>query len=143
MTSAMTVHAEHAAARPAAVLTLPSQHDFETTVARFKDALAARGVTLFADIDQSAAAAGAGMALRPTRLLLFGNPRAGTPVMAANPHAALALPLRAVIWEDAQHATHIDYEDVSATIGPGYGIDAALLAPLAATPALLRAVAGA
>ncbi|WP_454720084.1 MULTISPECIES: DUF302 domain-containing protein [Cupriavidus] len=138
----MTTHDAPSAARPAAALTLPSQHDFETTLARFRHALAARGVTLFAEIDQSAAAAGAGMALRPTRLLLFGNPAAGTPVMAANPHAALALPLRAVVWEDAQRATHIDYEDVSTTLGPAYGIDAALLAPLAAMPALLRAIAG-
>ncbi|MGO4332208.1 DUF302 domain-containing protein [Cupriavidus sp. 2TAF22] len=142
MTSAMTAHAEPSAGHPAAVLTLQSRYDFQTTIARFKDTLAARGVTLFADIDQSAAAAGAGMTLRPTRLLLFGNPKAGTPVMAANPHAALELPLRAVIWEDEQHATHIDYQDVSATIDRQYGIDPSLLGPLKPIPALLRGIAG-
>ena len=67
--------------RPARTQSLPSRHDFATTVARLKDALASRGLTLFADIDQSAAADQAGTSLRPTRLFLFGNPKGGTPAM--------------------------------------------------------------
>lgn len=123
----------------AALVTLPSPYDFATTVARLKEALAAHNVTLFADIDQSEAAAQVGMPLRPTRLLLFGNPKGGTPVMAAYPHAALELPLRAVVWQDDAQHVFIDYQDVTKTL-PAYGVDAQLLAPLQPVPALLRKV---
>jgi uncharacterized protein (DUF302 family) len=141
----MTTEAEAATApdapraNPAALVTLPSPYDFETTVARLKETLAARGLTLFADIDQRDAAARVGMPLRPTRLLLFGNPKGGTPVMAAHPHAALELPLRAVVWQDDAQQVFIDYLDVTKTL-PAYGVDAALLAPFAQVPALLRTV---
>jgi uncharacterized protein (DUF302 family) len=80
------------------------------------------------------------MPLRPTRLFLFGNPKAGTPVMAAYPHAALELPLRAVVWEDADKRVFIDYQDVTKTL-PGYGVDASVSAPLQQVPVLLHAVA--
>ena len=138
----MTAQAETSAERPSSVLTLQSNYDFQTTVSRLKAALASRGVTLFADIDQSAAATGAGLSLRPTRLFLFGNPKAGTPVMAANPHAALELPFKAVIWEDAEHGVHLDYQDVTTTLGSDYNINAQTIEPLQHTPALLRMIAG-
>jgi uncharacterized protein (DUF302 family) len=137
----MTAQAEHSAELPSSVVTLQSKYDFQTTVSRLKAALTAHGVTLFAEIDQSAAAVGAGMALRPTRLFLFGNPKAGTPVMEANPHAALELPLKAVVWEDGQHVVHVDYQDVTATLGRDYKVDPQLYAALKQTPGLLRAVA--
>ncbi|GAB2901332.1 hypothetical protein GCM10027093_42690 [Paraburkholderia jirisanensis] len=127
------------AASLAALVTLPSPYDFATTVARLKEALVTHHVTLFADIDQSEAAAQVGMPLRPTRLFLFGNPKGGTPVMAANPHAALELPLRAVVWQDDAQHVFIDYQDVTKTL-PAYGVDAQLLAPLQQVPALLRQV---
>lgn len=141
MEPVMTARADTPDVSPASLITLHSQYDFATTVTRLRDTLAARGITLFADIDQSAAAAGVGMPLRPTRLFLFGNPKAGTPVMVAHPHAALELPLKAVVWEDADRHVHIDYQDVTKTL-TAYGVDAALLAPLQPVPALLRAVAG-
>jgi uncharacterized protein (DUF302 family) len=141
MEPVMTARADTPDAMPASLVTLPSQYDFATTVTRLRDTLAARGLTLFADIDQSEAAAGVGMPLRPTRLFLFGNPKSGTPVMAAYPHAALELPLRAVVWEDADRHVHIDYQDVTKTLA-AYHVDAPLLAPLQQVPALLRAVAG-
>ena len=127
--------------RPARTQSLPSRHDFATTVARLKDALASRGLTLFADIDQSAAAEQAGTSLRPTRLFLFGNPKGGTPAMQANPHAALELPLRAVVWEDDSGATHIDYQDAAGVLSSEYGLQPALVAPLATVRALLEGVA--
>jgi uncharacterized protein (DUF302 family) len=121
------------------VVMLHSRHDFAATIARLKDALAARGITVFADIDQQDAARGVGMTLRPTRLLLFGNPQAGTPIMAADPLSALELPLRAVIWEEAGRGVQVAYLDVTKTLGSGgYRIDPALYAPLAKMPALLR-----
>jgi len=127
---------------PARSLTLKSHHDFQTTVSRLKDALASHGMTLFADVDQSAAALQAGSTLRPTRLFLFGNPKGGTPIMQANPHAALELPLRAVVWQDDQGGVHLDYQDISATLNAEYGLPASLLMPVAQLPALLGSVAG-
>jgi uncharacterized protein (DUF302 family) len=138
----MTAQAETFAERPSSVLTLQSKYDFQTTVSRLKAALSSHGITLFADIDQSSAATTGGLSLRPTRLFLFGNPKAGTPVMAANPHAALELPLKAVVWEDAEHGVHVDYQDVTTTLGSDYKVDPQVLAPLTQTPALLRMVAG-
>jgi len=141
MEPVMTARADTPDTMPASLVTLSSKYDFATTVTRLRDTLAARGLTLFADIDQSEAAAGVGMPLRPTRLFLFGNPKSGTPVMAAYPHAALELPLKAVVWEDADRHVHIDYQDVTKTL-VAYHVDAPLLAPLQQVPALLRTVAG-
>jgi uncharacterized protein (DUF302 family) len=78
----------------------PSRFPFAETVARLKDAIGAGGATLFAEIDQRQAAAGAGLELRPTTLLLFGNPRGGTPLMLSWPLAAIELPLRLLVWEE-------------------------------------------
>lgn len=130
----MTAHAQH----PPSVLTFTSAYDLDTTLAKLKTALATVGATVFADVDQREAAAQAGLELRRTRLILFGNPKAGTPVMAANPHAALELPLRLVVWEDDEGRTHVDYADVTHTLGPLYGIAAGTLAPLQRVPALLE-----
>lgn len=69
--------------------------------ARFRDILSAKGVTIFAVIDQAAAARTAGLTLRDTVLVIFGNPAAGTPVMEAAPLSALDLPLKLLIWDDA------------------------------------------
>lgn len=137
MTHTMTARTDAAAASPSSVVTFQSKYDFEATVSRLKAALAAHGVTLFADIDQSAAAAQAGTSLRPTRLLLFGNPKAGTPVMEANPHAALELPLKVVVWEDAGSGVWVDYQDVTTTLELDYKVDAKQIAPLKQMPILL------
>ncbi|WP_321929053.1 DUF302 domain-containing protein [Paraburkholderia guartelaensis] len=123
---------------PSSVLTLKSAHDFDTTIARLKAALAKAGADIFADVDQREAAETAGLSLRRTRLILFGNPKAGTPVMAANPHAAVELPLRMVIWEDNEGHTRLDYRDVSQTLGPLYGIDTEVLVPLQRVVGLLQ-----
>jgi uncharacterized protein (DUF302 family) len=84
------------------IINLPSQHSVDQTVERLKEMLQAKGVTLFALIDHSGEAARAGMTMRPTKLLIFGSPRAGTPVMLAAPTSALDLPLKLLVWEDAQ-----------------------------------------
>jgi uncharacterized protein (DUF302 family) len=126
--------------RSAAVLTFVSRHDFDTTIERLKTALATAGATVFADIDQRDAAVRAGLELRRTRLVLFGNPKAGTPIMVDHPHAALELPLRVVLWERDDGRTVIDYRNVVETLG-AYGVAADRLAPLQAVPALLAKVA--
>jgi uncharacterized protein (DUF302 family)/uncharacterized membrane protein YidH (DUF202 family) len=79
-----------------------SNHSVDETVERLKDILQARGVTLFALVDHSGEAEKVGMKMRPTKLLIFGNPKGGTPVMLAAPSAALDLPLKILVWEDAQ-----------------------------------------
>ncbi|CAB3792594.1 hypothetical protein LMG28688_03549 [Paraburkholderia caffeinitolerans] len=131
----MTEHPQH----PPSVLTYTSTHDFDTTIARLKAVLERAGAVVFADVDQRDAAALAGLELRRTRLLMFGNPKAGTPVMAANPHAALELPLRLVVWEDEEGRVQVDYRDVAQTLGPLYGIAPDLLVPLQRVAELLRA----
>jgi uncharacterized protein (DUF302 family) len=128
---------------PARTQSLTSQHDFPTTVSRLIETLKSRGLTLFADIDQRAAAESAGTTLRPTRLFLFGNPKGGTPVMEVNPHAAVELPLRAVIWEDERGATHIDYAEVGEILMHDYELPQSVVTPLSGVRALLQGVAGA
>jgi uncharacterized protein (DUF302 family) len=124
----------------AAVVTFVSQHDFDTTLERLKTAFAAAGATVFADIDQREAAMDVGLDLRRTRLVLFGNPRAGTPIMGEYPHAALELPLRVVVWERDDGRTAIDYRDVTLTLG-AYGVSDDRVAPLRAIPAMLAKIA--
>ena len=81
-------------------MTKRSRHSYAETLAALEKAIAAAGNTTFAVIDQSAAAAGVGMTLRPTTLVLFGNPQGGTPLMDAFPLVALELPLKLLVWEE-------------------------------------------
>ncbi|WP_321782321.1 DUF302 domain-containing protein [Paraburkholderia sp. J94] len=131
----MTEHRQH----PSSVVSFKSAHDFDTTIAQLKKALDGVGAAVFADVDQREAAALAGLELRPTRLILFGNPKAGTPIMAANPHAALELPLRLVVWQDDEGHAIVDYRDVAQTLGPLYAISPELLAPIQRVAGLLQA----
>ncbi|MCI1012699.1 DUF302 domain-containing protein [Herbaspirillum sp. C7C2] len=124
---------------PANVLSIRSRLDFKKTHGLLISLLRDRGLTLFADIDQQAAAAHKGLSLRPTRVLLFGNPALGTPIMLSNPRAALELPLKVVIWEAADGRTYLDYADPSEALRADYEISDALLAPLMAVRKLLCA----
>jgi uncharacterized protein (DUF302 family) len=81
---------------------LPSNHSVDETVEKFKAILQAKGITLFALIDHSGEAAKVGLKMRPTKLFIFGNPKAGTPVMLASPSSAIDLPLKILIWEDSK-----------------------------------------
>ncbi len=77
-----------------------SRFSYPQTVATLSGAITKAGNTIFATIDQAAAAAGVGLTLRPTMLIVFGNPKGGTGLMAAFPLAALDLPLKLLVWED-------------------------------------------
>jgi uncharacterized protein (DUF302 family) len=99
------------------------------TVDRLTSLIAARGMTLFAVIDQRAAAATAGLELRATTLVLFGSPAAGTPVMAAAPLAALDLPLKVLIWDDGSQTT-VSY-DAPAALAARHHLSPDLAARLA------------
>jgi uncharacterized protein (DUF302 family) len=86
-----------------------SQHSVDETVARLKNILEAKSVTLFALVDHSGEAKKAGMDMRPTKLLIFGNPAAGTPLMLAAPTIAIDLPLKILVWEDADGAVWLSW----------------------------------
>jgi uncharacterized protein (DUF302 family) len=91
------------------ITTIPSHHSVDETVDRLKEILRAKDVTLFALIDHSGEAAKAGLKMPPTKLLIFGNPKAGTPLMLAAPSAALDLPLKILVAEDAQGKVSLSY----------------------------------
>jgi uncharacterized protein (DUF302 family) len=86
-----------------------SQHTVGETVERLRKILEARGVMLFALVDHSGEAKKAGLQMPPTKLLIFGNPAAGTPVMLAAPSIAIDLPLKILVWEDAQGAAWLSW----------------------------------
>ena len=88
-----------------------SQHSVDETVARLKSILDAKGVMLFAVVDHSGEAEKAGLKMPPTKLLIFGNPKGGTPVMLAAPTIAIDLPLKVLIWEDAAGKAWISFND--------------------------------
>lgn len=87
----------------------PSNHSVDATVEKLKGILQAKGVTLFALVDHSGEAEKAGMKMRPTKLLIFGNPKAGTPLMLAAPSSAIDLPLKILVWENAQGKVWVSY----------------------------------
>ena len=91
------------------IVEIPSNYPFEQTVERLKGILEAKGVTLFALVDHSGEAEKAGMKMPNTKLLIFGNPRAGTPLMLAAPSIAIDLPLKILVREDSQGMTWISY----------------------------------
>lgn len=91
------------------IIDVASHHSVDETVERLREILAAKAVTLFALVDHSGEAAKAGMTMRPTKLLIFGSPKAGTPVMLAAPSIAIDLPLKILVWEDADGKAWVSY----------------------------------
>ena len=108
------------------------------TVAKLTGMISAKGIKLFAVIDQSAEARQAGLSLRETTLVIFGSPAAGTPVMAASPLAALDLPLRVLVWDD-DGQTKVSYYAPDA-LAARYHLGADLAGNLAAVNALTDAL---
>ena len=107
---------------------------------RLESVLKAHGILVFARIDFSADAARAGLSMRPEQLIIFGNPRAGTPLMVAAPTAGLDLPLKALIWEDASGASWIAYNDPKYIVRR-HGLPLALSENLGAAAALIEQAA--
>jgi uncharacterized protein (DUF302 family) len=93
------------------IVTVPSSHPVEQIVLRLEQILAAKGVKLFTTIDHSGEAEKAGIPMRPCKLLIFGNPKAGTPLMLASPTAALDLPLKILVWEKEDGSTCLSYNE--------------------------------
>lgn len=86
-----------------------SNHSVDDTVERLKAMLQASGAVLFGLVDHSGEAEKVGLAMKPTKLLIFGNPKAGTPLMLASPSTAIDLPLKMLVWEDAAKKVWISY----------------------------------
>lgn len=95
--------------RDTGIIDKPSHHSVDETVEKLKGILQAKGVALFALVDHSGEAAKIGMKMRPTKLLIFGNPKAGTPLMLAAPSTAIDLPLKILVWEDGQGKVWVSY----------------------------------
>jgi len=123
------------------LVTLPSHHSVAETLERLSAALKAKGVREFSRIDHAAGAAEVGMALRPTTLLIFGNPAAGTPLMQAEQRIGLDLPLKVLVWQDEAGQVWLTYGD-PVWLASRYGIEAVPAAQrLAAVLAGLAAAA--
>src|SRR5262249_25301415 len=99
------------------LVTLPSAHGANETVGRLKALLAQKGIEVFAHVDHAAAAEKVGLRLRPTEVLIFGNPKAGTPLMQARQTLGLDLPLRVLVWEDETGQVWLTYRRVEETVG--------------------------
>lgn len=120
--------------------TLPSAFDARETMDRLEAELRSRGVSIFDRIDHAAGAAQAGLALRPTELLIFGSPKAGTPLMQANQSVGIDLPLKALVWKDASGKVWLSYNDPS-WVARRHGLDAASTPTTQAMSASLSAAA--
>jgi uncharacterized protein (DUF302 family) len=94
------------------IVSIPSSHSVDATVEKLRGILNSAGVKIFALIDHGGEAEKAGMQMRNTKLLVFGNPKGGTPLMLASPSAALDLPLKILVWEDVDGKVWLTYNSV-------------------------------
>lgn len=123
------------------IVTIPSNQSVDQTVAKLQGILQAKGVKVFALIDHSGEAQRAGLEMRPTKLLIFGNPKAGTPLMVAAPTTAIDLPLKLLVWEDAAGKVWISY-NAPAYLQARHGFPQSLIQNIAVVDALAKAGAG-
>jgi uncharacterized protein (DUF302 family) len=117
------------------IVDLASNHNVDETVERLEGLLRAKGVTLFALVDHSGEAAKVGMRMPPTKLLIFGSPKAGTPLMLAAPSVAIDLPLKILVWQDAGGKAWISYNS-PAYLMARHGLPQLLLANVAVVEAI-------
>jgi uncharacterized protein (DUF302 family) len=117
-----------------------SNHSVEETLEKLKSILQAKGVTLFMIVDHSGEAAKVGLKMRPTKLAIFGSPKAGTPLMLAAPSSAIDLPLKILIWEDGAGKVWVSYNS-PAYLQERHGLPKELLQNMAVVETLAAAVA--
>jgi uncharacterized protein (DUF302 family) len=122
------------------VITIRSGYGPEETMNRFEAEVRARGMTVFAHIDHAAGAVAAGLPLRPTDLLIFGNAKGGTPLMQQVQTIGIDLPLKALVWQDVSGATWLSYNDPAWTV-QRHGLDQAAKATVDAMTSALHAIA--
>ncbi len=120
---------------------LASPYPFAETLRRLEAVLQSKGLTVFARIDHSGEAEKVGMKMHPTQLLIFGSPKAGTPLMLASPTLAIDLPLKALVWEDAGGKVWISYNSAE-YLKQRHNIPDDLVKNIAAIGPLLQSVVG-
>lgn len=117
--------------------TLASKYSVDESLRRLETLLNERGIKIFALVDHSREAEKIGLSMRPTKLLIFGNPQGGTPLMQAAATAAIDLPLKALFWEDADGKSWLTYNDPE-YLQSRHGFPGELVANLSGAIALLR-----
>jgi uncharacterized protein (DUF302 family) len=122
------------------LVSIPSRHSVDSTVSRITGLLAAKGIKLFAVIDHSGEAAAAGLPMPPTRVVLFGNPKGGTPLMLASPSVAIDLPLKLLVAEDAAGKVTVTWNSPE-WLRARHGFPEALMANIAVLETLARKAA--
>jgi uncharacterized protein (DUF302 family) len=120
--------------------TIPSSYGPKETMDRLEAEIKAKGMTVFARIDHAAGAAQAGLSLRSTEVLIFGNAKAGTPLMQSNQTIGIDLPLKALVWQDADGKVWLSYNEPS-WLAQRHGLAAGTQATVAAMAAGLGALA--
>jgi uncharacterized protein (DUF302 family) len=122
------------------IVDIPSAHSVDEVVEKLKDILAAKGVTLFALVDHSGEASKAGLSMPPTKLLIFGSPKAGTPLMLASPSVAIDLPLKILVWQRTDGSVFVSYNSPQ-YLQDRHGLPADLLKNIEVVEALALAAA--
>jgi uncharacterized protein (DUF302 family) len=120
--------------------TIPSSYGPKDTMNRLEAAVKAKGMTIFARIDHAAGASAVGLSLRPTEVLIFGNAKAGTPLMQSVQTIGLDLPLKALVWQDVSGKTWLSYNDPG-WLAKQHGLSGEAEAALGIITAALHAVA--
>ena len=120
------------------IVKIPSHHSVDETVDKLKTILQSKGVTLFALIDHSGEAERVGLKMPPTKLLIFGNPKGGTPLMLAAPSVAIDLPLKILVAEDSQGKVWISYNSAE-SLKERHGLPQDLLPNIAVVQTLAAA----
>ena len=118
----------------------PSRHSVAETVEKLKGILQSKGITLFTVIDHDGGAEKAGMKMPPNKLFIFGNPKAGTPLMQAAPRTAIDLPLKILVWEDGEGKVWVSY-NTPAYLQERHGLPRELMQNIAAVENLASAAA--
>ena len=112
------------------IISKPSKYSVQETLHRLETILTAKGIKVFALVDHSGEAEKAGLKMPPTQLLIFGNPKGGTPVMLAAPTSAIDLPWKALAWQDGGGQVWLSYND-AAYIQRRFGLSDDVMKPLA------------
>ncbi|MBW4540188.1 MAG: DUF302 domain-containing protein [Myxacorys chilensis ATA2-1-KO14] len=121
------------------IISLPSPYSVTETLDRLVAILQTKGINIFARIDQKAEAEKVGLTMPPTQLLLFGNPKAGTPLMMAEPTIALDLPLKVLAWESTSGEVWLSYNDTD-YLKQRFSLSDELVKNIAVVPSLVKQV---
>ena len=122
---------------PNGIITHPSPHSVPDTLDRLESLLQAKNVKVFTRVDHSGEAEKAGLHMPPTQLLIFGNPKGGTPIMLAVPLSAIDLPIKALAWQDAEGKVWLSYNDPQ-YLKTRFSVPDELLAPISGLSALIE-----